>query len=302
MRIGLIDIDKTGFPNLVLMKIAAYHKDIGDTVEFVGLNNYDKTYLSKIFTYTPDYTPSLSQLGEIIKGGTGYDLNTTLPDEIDNILPDYSIYNVKDIAYGFLTRGCNRNCKWCVVPKKEGKAKPYRDIEEILQGRKKAILMDNNILATDYGKKQIEKIIKLKIKVDFNQGLDARLITPEITEILSKVKWMRSIRFACDSNSMIKPVIKAMKLLEKYGIGRWRFDNYLLLNGNIESAYLRAIEMKKYGVSISPQPYRDFRTKNSIPQWQKDFARWGNRKELFRSTDFKDYEARKGFLCSSYFD
>lgn len=304
-KIGLIDIDNTGFPNLALMKIAAYHKNIGDAVEFAGLNNYDKTYLSKIFTYTPDYTPdytpSLAQLGEIIKGGTGYDLTTMLPYEIDNILPDYSIYGIKDIAYGFLTRGCNHNCKWCVVPKKEGQTKPYRDIEQILQGRKKAILMDNNILATDYGIEQIEKIVKFGIRVDFNQGLDARLITPEIAELLSKVKWIRSIRFACDSDSMIEPVIKAMELLVKFGIGKWRFDNYLLLNGDIESAYLRAMTMKEYGISISPQPYRDFREKNNIPQWQKDFARWGNRKELFKSTDFKDYEARKGFLCNSYF-
>jgi len=300
-KIGLIDVDNNSFPNLALMKISSYHKAIGDTVEFVAIGNYDITYISKVFTYTPDYTPSLAQLGEIIKGGTGYDLTTKLPDEIDNMLPDYSIYGITDKAYGFLTRGCNYNCKWCVVSKKEGKVKPYRDIEEILQGRKKAIIMDNNILASDYGVQQIEKIVKLGIKVDFNQGLDARLITPEIAELLSKIKWIRSVRFACDSDSMILLVIKAMDLLVSAGIGKWRFDNYLLLNGRIESAYLRANEMRKYGVSINPQPYRDFRTKNNIPQWQKDFARWGNRKQLYRSTDFKNYEPRKGFLCSSYF-
>lgn len=300
-KIGLIDVDNTGFPNLALMKISAYHKNIGDTVEFVGLNNYDKTYISKIFSYTPDYIPPFAHLGEIIKGGTGYDLTTVLPDKIDDMLPDYSIYGITDKAYGFLTRGCNNNCKWCVVPRKEGKAKPYRDIEQLLQGRKKAILMDNNILATDYGITQIEKIINLGVRVDFNQGLDARLVTPEIAKLLSKVKWIRSIRFACDTNSMINPVIKAMELLVKYGIGKWRFNNYLLLNGDIESAYLRAKEMRRYGASISPQPYRDFRTKNTIPQWQKDFARWGNRKEIYRSIDFKDYEPRKGFFCKSYF-
>lgn len=300
-KIGLIDVDSNSFPNLALMKISAYHKSIGNAPKFVRLGKYDKTYISKVFTYTPDYIKSLSKLGEIIKGGSGYDLKNKLPINIDNMLPDYSIYNITDKAYGFLTRGCNYKCNWCVVPKKEGKPKPYRDIEDILQGRKKVILMDNNILATNYGLTQIEKIIKLGIRVDFNQGIDARLITCEIAELLSNVKWIRSIRFACDSDSMIEPVIKAMELLVKFGIGKWRFDNYLLLNGSLESAYKRANEMKKFGVSINTQPYRDFRQNNIIPQWQKDFARWGNRKQLYKSTDFKNYEARKGFLCSSYF-
>lgn len=300
-RIGLIDVDNTDFPNLALMKISAYHKKMGDNVEFVKLDRYDKTYISKIFTFTPDYANPLSSLGEIIKGGTGYDLTVKLPDEIENEIPDYSLYGITDTAYGFLTRGCIHSCKWCVVPKKEGTIKPYRDIEEIIQGRKKAVLMDNNILASDFGLQQIEKIVKLGIAVDFNQGMDARLVTKDIAKLLSKVKWIRSVRFACDSDSMITPVLKAMKLLEKYGVGRWRFDNYLLLNGDIESAYRRATELRNYGSSINPQPYRDFENNNKIPQWQKDFARYGNRKQLYKSTDFKNYEARKGFFCGSYF-
>lgn len=301
-KIGLIDVDNTKFPNLALMKIASYHKAMGDSVEFVGLNSYDRTYASKVFTYTKDFTPSLAILGEIQRGGTGYKNYNDLPNEIDSVEPDYSIYGITDTAYGFLTRGCPNACKWCVVPKKEGTLKPYKDIEQVLQGRKKAILMDNNILASDYGIEQIEKIVQLKVKVDFNQGLDARMLNEEIAKLLSKVQWIRSIRFACDTQEMIKPVLNAMKLLEKYGIRKWRFDNYLLLNGNIEDAYHRASIMRNYGASISPQPYRDFENNNNIPIWQKDFARWGNRKELYRSTDFKDYQARKGFICKSYFD
>lgn len=126
---------------------------------------------------------------QIEKGGTGYDIEKVLPIEVDRLQPDYSIYNIdSNLSYGFLTRGCPNRCKWCVVPKKEGKISPYMDIEEITAGRKKAILMDNNILASNYGLQQIEKIIKLGIKVDFNQGLDARLITDEIARLLAKVK------------------------------------------------------------------------------------------------------------------
>lgn len=94
------------------------------------------------------------------KGGTGYDIEKVLPIEVDRLQPDYSIYNIdSNLSYGFLTRGCPNRCKWCVVPKKEGKISPYMDIEEITAGRKKAILMDNNILASNYGLQQIEKII-----------------------------------------------------------------------------------------------------------------------------------------------
>ena len=110
-------------------------------------------------TITPDYNYYINA-NQIEKGGTGYDIEKVLPVEVDRLQPDYSIYNIdSNLSYGFLTRGCPNRCKWCVVPKKEGKISPYMDIEEITAGRKKAILMDNNILASNYGLQQIEKII-----------------------------------------------------------------------------------------------------------------------------------------------
>jgi hypothetical protein len=301
MKIGLLDIDGRNFPNLALMKISSFHKAKGDDVEWINhFNHYDKAYLSKIFTFSPNNYHYIHS-NEIVMGGTGYDISIKLPGEIDDSLPDYSLYPKFKHAYGFLTRGCNNKCSWCVVPEKEGKLKPYNDIEEIIQDRKTAILMDNNILGSDYGLQQIEKIIELRIKVDFNQGLDARLITPEIAELLSKVRWIDKIRLACDSDNMVGPVIKAMQLLGKHNIKPWKFTNYLLLNGDIKSAYSRAIEMKKFGARISPQPYRDFKNTNIIPQWQKDFAQWGYKKQLYNAVDFKDFEVRKGFFCREHF-
>ena len=143
MNIGILAVD-SNFPNLALMKISAYHKARGDQVEWYNpLCKYDKVYAAKVFTFTP-----------------GYDIEKVLPIEVDRLQPDYSIYNIdSNLSYGFLTRGCPNRCKWCVVPKKEGKISPYMDIEEITAGRKKAILMDNNILASNYGLQQIEKII-----------------------------------------------------------------------------------------------------------------------------------------------
>jgi radical SAM superfamily enzyme YgiQ (UPF0313 family) len=186
MKIGLIDIDGHNFPNLALMKIANYHRQNGDTVEWVNhLQHYDKIYQSKVFTFTPD-NPFAVQADEILKGGTGYKMYNEL--FCDDTEPDYSIYPQYAHAYGFLTRGCTRNCAWCIVPQKEGGIRPYRDIETVLQGRKTAILMDNNVLASNHGLQQLEKIADLKCKVDFNQGLDSRLVTDEIAQLLSKIK------------------------------------------------------------------------------------------------------------------
>ena len=159
MKIGLIDVDGHKFPNFALMKIANYHRQQGDTVEWVNhWDRYDKVYKSKVFTFTPDNNFAI-QADEIVKGGTGYKLYHDL--FCDDVEPDYSLYPQYLHAYGFLTRGCIRRCAWCIVPKKEGGIRAYRDIETVLQGRKTAILMDNNVLADEHGLRQLEKIIDL---------------------------------------------------------------------------------------------------------------------------------------------
>ena len=302
MKIGLLDIDGMNYPNLALMKISAYHKAIGDDVSWCLMGEYDRTYISKVFTFNKEHISPFADYGEIIKGGTGYNLDE-LPNHIDKLQPDYSIYPQFKSAYGFLTRGCPNKCSWCIVPKKEGNIRPYMDIEEIAQDRKEVVLMDNNVLASDWGLQQIEKAIKLNLKLDFNQGLDARLISNniEIAELLAKIKWIQYIRLACDSDSMISIVINTMNLLISKGISKWKFNIYLLLNKDIKSAYKRAIAIKNTGATIIPQPYRDFTPNQIIPQWQKDFARWGSKKQLYRTCDFKDYQPRKGFICSKYF-
>ena len=123
MKIGLIDVDGHNFPNLALMKLAAYHKAKGDSVEWYGIfDQYDIVYMAKVFTHTPDYTQVIANADQIVKGGTGYDVHSRLPEEAEKITPDYTLYPYIDrkTAYGFLTRGCIRNCPWCIVPKKRG--------------------------------------------------------------------------------------------------------------------------------------------------------------------------------------
>ncbi|KAA6344032.1 hypothetical protein EZS27_008331 [termite gut metagenome] len=216
MRIGLIDVDGHHFPNFALMKIANFHKTAGDTVEWVNyLKHYDKVYQSKVFTFTSDIQTPV-QADESLKGGTRYKMYGELFCE--DMEPEYFLYPQYPAAYGFLTRGCIRRCRWCIVPEKEGGIRPYRDIETVLQGRKTAILMDNNVLASNHGLKQLEKIIDLKCKVDFNQGLDNRLVTDEIAKMLSKIKWIRYIRFAYDTVRSVEPLLSATEKLNRYGV------------------------------------------------------------------------------------
>ena len=305
MKVGLIAVD-SNYPNLALMKISQYHKNKGDTVEWVSpMFEYDRVYMAKVFTFTDDYYP-LINTEELFKGGTGYDIHSNLPKEIEHVIPDYSLYSQIDnkTAYGFLTRGCPNKCKWCIVPKKEGKITSYMDIEEIaVNGRKNIILMDNNVLASDYGLQQIEKIVSMGVQVDFNQGLDARLVTEDIAKLLAKVKWLKHIRFGCDTPGQIAECDRAATLLDKYGYKKEYFFYCILLN-DFKESFERVNYWKKKGKRYIPycQPYRDLDKKEQIiPQWQKDMARWANRRELYKSMDFKDYTPRKFFKCNEYF-
>ena len=307
-KIGLIDVDQTSFPNIALGKIARYHKAAGDEVEWVdplfGGGGYDKVYMSKIFTFSPDYDYPI-EADEIDRGGTGYDMHKKLPTAIDMLQPDYDFLGVsKDTAYGFITRGCPNKCKWCCVPIKEGKQVPYMDVDDIaIEGRKKLILMDNNILASDYGLEQIEKIIKKGYRVDFNQALDARLVTEDIAKILAQVKWIDVIRFGCDTHKQIEECRRAMAMVDKYRKSPARYLLYTMIGDDIEEDYERLSAFRDARrVRIVGQPYRDFNNPYQvIPQWQKDMARWAMRRELYASCDFKDYEPRKGFKCKEYF-
>ena len=274
-------------PNYAIMKVSAYHKEQGDTVEWytdLWAHTFDKVYCSKIFNYTP--MPNMLN-DNCVYGGSGYNLTTKLPENIENIKPDYTIYPNYIHALGFLTRGCIRKCNHCIVPEKEGKIRPYRDIGDVLQGRKTAVLLDNNILACEYGIKQIEKIIKLKIKVDFNQGLDCRLIDDSIAQILSRVKWLEPIRLACDSLSMIDPLIKATRLLRWYNCKPSNYFVYVLVD-DIDTAIEILKVVKGLGLDPFAQPYRD-REGNEPTKEQKDLARWVNHKAIFKSVLWEDY-------------
>lgn len=306
MNVGLISVDST-FPNLALMKLARWHRERGDDVEwYTPFSFYDVVYMSKIFTFTDDYGYMITNADKVLKGGTGYDLTTTLPDYVERLQPDYSIYPSIDskTAYGFTTRGCIRNCRFCCVRQKEGFIRPYMDVDEIaIEGRTNLMLMDNNVLASDYGLEQMEKIVKRKYKVDYNQALDARLVTDDVAKLLAQVRWLRYIRFGCDTTPQIADCERAISLIRKYGY-KGEFFLYCILLDDFDEAFNRVNYWRQKGDWKNLpycQPFRDFTGKNYPPQWQKDLSRWVYRKELYKSMEFRDFEPRKGFRCSKYF-
>ena len=307
MRIGLLAVD-SNFPNLALMKISQYYKNKGDFVEwYTPFEEYDIVFMSKIFSFTPDFGQVITNARSIVKGGTGYDIHSKLSDDMEYVTPDYSIYPSIDnkTAYGFLTRGCPNKCKWCVVPRKEGGVKPYMDVDDVaIDGRRNLILMDNNVLACDYGMEQIQKIIDRKYRVDFNQAIDARLITADKAKLLAKVKWIDVIRLGCDTPKQIAECENAMQMIDEYRGKPMQYLMYTMIDRDMHEAYHRLSyfrTMKK--VRVVAQPFRDIdNPRQIIPQWQKDMARWAMRREIYATCDFMDYEPRKGFKCKEYFN
>lgn len=294
MNIGLVDVDGHNFPNLVLMKLSAWHKSQGDHVEFADMfGSYDRLYMSKVFTFSADDL-MVYKADEIQKGGTGYhDYGTVLPDEIEHIYPDYELYGI-DYAIGFTTRGCPNKCPWCVVPQKEGNIKPNAEIYEFWNGHKNTVLLDNNILANDHGLEQLEWSIG-KTKLDCNQGLDARLIADSqyIQDLLGKIKWSSVIRMACDHKSQMKAVERAVNGIRSKSGRVHEFFVYTLITDDYEDSIERLNFLRDmYRVQPFAQPYRDFSSNKEPKRWQKNMARWANHKAAFRSVEFDNY--RKG--------
>lgn len=292
MKIALVDVDGH-FQNLALMKISAWHKSRGDSVEWYDplFSRPDRIYASKVFTFTTDFQDYAAGDPEPVRGGTGYDPDVKLPDEIERMIPDYSLYPDFPSALGFLTRGCIRNCPWCIVPRKEGTLQVVDDIERIAAGRRDVVLLDNNFLAApdDYIREQLTKAARMGIRLDFNQGLDARLMTAGNARLLAACRWIRFIRFSCDTAAMIEPIRRAVRLIRETGSRREIFC-YMLVQDDLEDAEYRLRELVKLKVTPFAQPYRDF-GKAETTKKQRDFARFANLKggKLCLKMSFKEY-------------
>lgn len=301
--IGLIDVDSHNYPNLPLMKLSAWHKAQGDNVEwYTPFTHYDIVYMSKVFSFTPDFSEYVNA-DKVVRGGTGYALHgaggedyqrhedTPLPEEIEHIYPDYSLYRIPDTAYGFLTRGCPRGCDFCIVGKKEGRcSRKVADLNEFWDGQKNIVLNDPNILACREWKDLLQQLIDSRAWVDFNQGLDIRLMTEEKAAMLSQIK-IKEIHFAWDRYDDKDIVLPKLRLYADKSTKRPHQHIsivYVLVNhgSTIEQDLERIYTLRDMGYYAYVMIY----DKSNAPQTIRDLQRWCNNRFIFATCpNFEDY-------------
>lgn len=303
MHIGLIDVDGHNFPNLALMKLSAYHKRRGDEVEWYDpFSRYDLVYKSKVFADTPDYNYVINA-DRIIKGGTGYAIHgaggehyrkeddPVLPYEVEHIYPDYALYNITDTAYGFLTRGCPRGCSFCIVSGKEGRCShKVADLSEFWSGQKNIVLCDPNILACREWKDLLGQLVNSEANIDFNQGLDARMLTEEKCLAIETLK-LKRIHFAWDRYEDKDKVLPKLKMFSEIcKIKRYTHNAivYVLVNhgSTIEQDLERIYTLRELGYWAYVMVY----DKPHAPRVIRDMQRWCNNRLIFaRCPRFEDY-------------
>lgn len=308
MRIGLIDVDGHNYPNLALMKISAWHKKRGDETEWYNpiCDHYDIVYKSKVFSFTPDYGYYITNADRVISGGTGYAIrgaggehfikskDIPLQYDIEHIYPDYSLYGIIDTAYGFLTRGCPRGCAFCIVGKKEGLcSRKVADLSEFWNGQKNIVLNDPNILACREWKDLLGQLIDSKANIDFNQGLDIRLMNEEKAKAIAKLR-IREIHFAWDryeDKEKVLPMLKMFADIASPRIHKKQVHNaivYVLVNhtSTIDQDLERIYTLRDLGYWAYVMVY----DKPNAPRIYTDMQRWCNNRFVFAECPrFEDY-------------
>ena len=308
MKIGLIDVDSHNFPNLPLMKLSAWHKQHGDSVEWyqpMFSGHMDRVYMSKVFSFTPDYEYFVDA-DEVIKGGSGYcirlvngkevydaDRDNPLPDEVEHIYPDYDIYQelTQDTAYGYLTRGCPRNCGFCHTTQKDGcKSRKVADVNEFWKGQKNIVLLDQNILACPVHLELLDQLIDTQSRIEFNGGLDIRLINERNIEKIKQLK-LKCIHFAFDRYTDKDVVMRNLRLFKDttgYDKDKGRIMVYVLCN--YDTTIEQDIERIQFCRSLRFSPYPMIYDKEHADPIYRRLQRWCNNFIFWNTPTFEQYK------------
>jgi len=306
LRILLVQVDGK-LPNLALMKISSFHKSMGDKVVLQKADLKHKTfaapfemlhpemvYISVIFAENLELAEKIHEsFPKSMLGGPGLGRPNYLPEHIEHLMPDYDLYGI-DYSLGFTSRGCINNCGFCIVPKIEGKYREWADISEFHHpDHKKIVLWDGNILA---GRSTLEKkfnyIHEHKLKISINQGLDGRLTTPEIAEMLAKLPcydfFFKSKRYyyAWDLMENEGKILEGIKNAITAGIKPYTIMSYVLVGYNTthEEDLYRFTKLRELEIDPFIMVYNNRRD----DPWIRHFARFVN-KRVYKACSFEEY-------------
>lgn len=295
MKVSCIQVDGK-LPNLALMKLAAWHMAHGDEVSLEIDGTADKAYISVIWPQNRARALGIAKFfpnAEVEIGGSGFNYSMTLPDEVEHTMPAYDLWGI-DYSLGFTSRGCIRNCAFCIVPKKEGGIRAHSPIEEFVHpDHSKVVLLDNNLLASPNWGDTLSELTARSCRVDINQGLDIRLVNEDNAAMLADLRYYnsqfttRTLRFAFDSMEVEKDIRQGIGMLTDAGIPSAHLMVYVLVG--FDTTFDQ--DMRRYQIlweDLGAYPFVMLYNNTRDPTLRA-FARWVNRR-VHKTASWMDYQ------------